>query len=147
MLNVFSSLFIKLASSFQTHLKVGPIQPKVPENQKMVGVKGNSVQLPIPIQDTIEELESNLSHNKLLDVGKHLVNYNEGKNKKLLYKNLVNIHAIKSALIWLKVNNLHYAHIEIPTNPEVLLPCIEDASICEVINEDSVSKDTAHIID
>ena len=27
------------------------------------------------------------------------------------------------------------------------MPCIEDTSICEVINEDSVSKDTAHIID
>ena len=72
MLNVFSSLFIKLASSFQIHLKLGTIHAKVPENQKMVDVKGNSVQLPIPIQDTIEELASNLSHNTLLEVGKHL---------------------------------------------------------------------------
>ena len=69
------------------------------KTKKMVGVKGNSIQLPIPIQDTIEELTSNLSHNTLLDVGKHLVIYNEGKSKKVLYKNLVNIHAIKTALI------------------------------------------------
>ena len=147
MLNIFSSLFIKLASSFQTHLKLEPIHAKVPENQKMVGVRGNSVQLPIPIQNTIEELESNLSHNKLLDVGKHLVIYNEGKNKKVLYKNLINIHDIKSILIWLEINNPHYAHIEIPTDPEELLPCIEDTSICEVINEDSVIKETEHTID
>ena len=147
MLNVFSSLFIKLASSFQTHLKLGPIHAYVPKNQKMVGVKGNSVQLPIPIQDTIEELASNLLHNTLLDVGKHLLIYNEGKSKKVLYKNLVNIHAIKTALIWLKSNNPHYAYIEIPTNPEELLSCTENTSACEVINEDLASKDTAHFTD
>ena len=146
-LNVFSSLFIKLASSFQIHLKLGPIQSKVPENQKMVGVKGNSVQLPIPIQNTIEELETNLSHNKLLDIGKHLVIYNKGKSSKVLYKNLVDIHAIKAALNWLKLNNPHYAHIEIPIDPEKLLPCIDNTSISEVKKEDIVSQDTPHFAD
>ena len=82
----------------------------------MSGIKGNSVQLPIPIQHTIDELNSNLSHNKLLDVGKHLVICNKGKSKQMVYKNLVNIHDIKAALVWLRANNPHYAHITIPHN-------------------------------
>ena len=98
-LNIFSLLFIKIASSFQTHLKLGPVQSKIPENQKMAGVRGNFIQLPIPIQNTIDELESNLSHNKLLDVGRYLVIYNKGKNNKVMYKNLVNIHDIKAVLV------------------------------------------------
>ena len=69
-LNAFSLLFIKLASNFQTHLKLGPTYSKIPENQKMVGIRGNSIQLPIPIQNTIDELESNLANDRLLDVNK-----------------------------------------------------------------------------
>ena len=133
-LNTFSLLFIKLASNFQTHLKLGPAYSKIPENQKMVGIKGNSIQLPIPIQNTIYELESNLSNNTLLDVGKHLIIYNEGNSsKEIIFKNLVNVHDIKDAiaLIWLKSHNNHYAHIVIPSNPNELLPVKNVAIINE----------------
>ena len=114
--------WVKIASSFQTHPKLRPIQSKVPENQKMAGVRGNSIQLPIPMQNTVDELESNLSRNKLLDISKYLVIYNKGKNGKVIYENLVNIQDIKAALVWLKSNNPNYAHIEIPVNAEELLP-------------------------
>ena len=111
-LNTFSFLFIKLASNFQTHLKLGPTYSKIPENQKMVGIRGNSIQLPIPMQNTIYELESNLSNNTLLDVRKHLIIYNKDNiNKEIIFKNLVNVHDIKDALIWLKSHKNHYTHI------------------------------------
>ena len=122
-LNAFSLLFIKLASNFQTHLKLGPTYSKIPENQKMVGVRGNSIQLPIPIQNTIDELVSNLANNRLLDINKHLIIYNKrNSNKETVFKNLVNVHNIKDALIWLKSHNRHYAHIFIPADPHELLP-------------------------
>ena len=62
----------------------------------MVRIRGNSIQLPIPIQNTIDELESNLSNNRLLDVNKHLIIYNKrNSNKETVFKNLVNFHNIK----------------------------------------------------
>ena len=143
-LKTFSLLFIKLASNFQTHLKLGPAYSKIPENQKMVGIRGNSIQLPIPIQNTIYELESNLSNNTLLDVGKHLIIYNKGNsNKEIIFKNLVNVHDIKDAFIWLKSHNNHYAHILIPSNPNELLP-VENVAIINEHNDiiDEIIKDT-----
>ena len=144
-LNIFSLLFIKLASSFQTHLKLGPVQSRVPGDQKMSGIKGNSVQLPIPIQHTIDDLNSNLSHNLLLDVGKHLVIYSKGKSKQMVYKNLVNIHDIKAALVWLKANNPHYAHITIPDDPENLLP-VESNADSRMLNDEINGRDTASTV-
>ena len=146
-LNIFSLLFIKIASSFQTHLKLGLVQSKIPENQKMAGVRGNFIQLPIPIQNAVDELESNLSHNKLLDVGKYLVIYNKGKNGKVIYENLVNIHDIKAALVWLKSNNPNYAHIEIPINAEELLPFKNLASTNVALNAKLNIPETASNID
>ena len=146
-LNIFSLLFIKIASSFQKHLKLGPVQSKIPENQKMAGVRGNSIQLPIPIQNTIDELESNLSQNKLLDVGKYLViyNYNKGKNGKVMYKNLVNIHDIKAALVWLKSNNPNYTNIEIPINAEELFPCENHTSTNLSLNEKLINNNIGSV--
>ena len=147
-LNAFSLLFIKLASNFQTHLKLGPTYSKIPENQKMVGVRGNSIQLPIPIQDTIDELESNLANNRLLDINKHLIIYNKrNSNKETVFKNLVNVHNIKDALIWLKLHNRHYAHISIPADPHELLPAQNVAIINEHIDDTNNYTDTVSILD
>ena len=147
-LNTFSLLFIKLVSNFQTHLKLGPTYSKTPENQKMVGVTGNSIQLPIPIQNTINELESSLSNNKLLDVNKHLIIYNKRNcNKETVFKNLVNVHNIKDALIWLKSHNHHYAHISIPSNPHELLPAQNVATINEHVEDTNNCTDTVSIVD
>ena len=147
-LNTFSLLFIKLASNFQTHLKLGPTYSKIPENQKMVGVRGNSIQLPIPIQNTIDELQSDLSNNRLLDVDKHLIIYNKrNSNKEIIFKNLVNVHNIKDALIWLKSHNRHYAHISIPSDPHELLPAQDVAIINQHIDDTNNCTDTVSIVE
>ena len=147
-LNTFSLLFIKLASNFQTHLKLGPTYSKIPENQKMVGVRGNSIQLPIPIQNTIDELESNLANNRLLDINKHLIIYNKrNSSKETVFKNLVNVHNIKDALIWLKTHNRHYAHISIPSDPHELLPAQNVAIISEHVDDTNNCTDTVSIVD
>ena len=147
-LNAFSLLFIKLASNFQTHFKLGPTYSKIPENQKMVGVRGNSIQLPIPIQNTIDELESNLANNRLLDINKHLIIYNKrNSNKETVFKNLVNVHNIKDALIWLRLHNHHYAHISIPADPHELLPAQNVAIINEHIDDTNNYTDTVSIVD
>ena len=147
-LDAFSLLFIKLANNFQTHLKLGPTYSKIPENQKMVGIRGNSIQLPIPIQNTIDELESNLANNRLLDVKKHLIIYNKrNSNKETVFKNLVKVHNIKDALIWLKLHNRHYAHISIPADPYELLPAQNVAIINEQIDDTNNYTDTVSIVD
>ena len=147
-LNTFSLLLIKLASNFQTHLKLGPTYSKIPENQKMVGVRGNSIQLPIPIQNTIDELESNLANNRLLDINKHLIIYNKrNSNKETVFKNLVNVHNIKDALIWLKSHNRHYAHISIPSDPRELLPAQNVAILNEHIDDTNNCTDTVSTVD
>ena len=150
-LNAFSLLFIELASNFPTHFKLGPTYSKIPENQKMVGVRENSIQLPIPIQNTIDELESNLANNRLLDINdinKHLIIYNKrNSNKETVFKNLVNVHNIKDALIWLKSHNRHYAHISIPADPHELLPAQNVAIINEHIDDTNNYTDTVSILD
>ena len=147
-LNEFSLLFIKLASNFQTHLKLGPTYSKIPENQKMVGVRGNSIQLPIPIQNTIDELESNLANNRLLDINKHLIIYNKrNSNKETVFKNLDNVHNIKDALIWLRLHNRYYVHISIPADPHELLPAQNVAIINEHIDDTNNYTDTVSIVD
>ena len=114
----------------------------------MVGVRGNSIQLPILIQNTIDELESNLANNRLLDINKHLIIYNKrNSNKKTVFKNLVNVHNIKDALIWLKSHNRHYTHISISADPHELLPAQNLAIINEHIDDTNNYTDTVSILD
>ena len=51
----------------------------------MMGISGNSIQLPIPIQNIVDEfqLESNLSNSRLLDVDLIII-YNRRNNNKIL---------------------------------------------------------------
>ena len=111
----------------------------------MVGVRGNSIQLPIPVQNTIDELQSNLSNNRLLDVDKHLIIYNKrNSNKEIVFKILSMSTISKMRLFGLNHITNHYAHISIPSDPHKLLP----AQNVAVINDDTNNfTDTVSIVD
>ena len=106
MLNL--SLFSKV---FQTVVKLGTVGRRVPYKPRLSALKGNAIHIPLPLQQTIKQLEKETDFTQ---IPANYIIMQHIKDNELLMRNLVDLPRVHKALAWLKKNNPIYEDIIIP---------------------------------
>lgn len=103
-LNDYERILIQRAKAFQTVQRMGTVANKNLPNRKMVQkVKGRTFHLPLPMEETLKKIcqptdPINIDHELYI-----LIRGIPTKSK-LVWEQLVDIHKVWDALIWLKAN-------------------------------------------
>jgi len=58
-LNTFEKIFIQRTKAFQTVLKIGTVNKKLPQRQMIQKIKGRTFHLPLFLQETLNKLCKN----------------------------------------------------------------------------------------
>ena len=114
-------MFIAPVKVFQTVVKLGAVGKHVPHNSRLSALKGNAIHIPLPLEQTIKQLQQETDFTKI--PAKYIITHHI-KNDELLLRNLVNLDNVHAALMWLKKNNPIYKEINIPTRPESLFSSV-----------------------
>ena len=109
-------MFISRVKVFQSVVKLGAVGKHAPHNSRLSALKGNAIHLPLPLEQTIKQLEEETDFTKIPD---NYIITHQIKNDELLLRNLVSLDNVHAALCWLKENNPFYKDINIP--PKQLL--------------------------
>ena len=131
-------MFISLVKNFQTVVKIGPVGKHVPQNSRLSALKGNAIHLPLPLEETIKQLEEETDFAKI--PAKYIITHHI-KNNELLLRNIVNLDNVHAALIWLKANNQFYKDIKIPARQLLFSEVSEDRPSNSSITRDSENSD------
>ena len=104
-------MFIAQVKVFQTVVKLGPVGRRVPYKPRLSALKGNAIHIPLPLQQTIKQLEKETDFTKI--PGEYII-MQRIQNNELLLRNLVHLPRVHKALAWLKKYNPLYKDIIIP---------------------------------
>jgi len=122
-LNTFEKMLIQRAKAFQTIVKMGTVSnKKIPERSKIQKVKGRTFHLPLPLQQTLNKICSDIDPINI-NYELYFIIRNIPTKSKIIWEDLVDIKKVFEALIWLKNNNFLYSHIILPNTHDKL--CLE----------------------
>ena len=111
-LTPMEKMFITLVKVFQTVVKLGAVGKHTPhQNSRLSALKGNAIHLPLPLEQTLKQLEEETDFTKI--PGQYIITHHI-KDNQILLRNLVDIDKVYDALCWLKENNPFYKDIIIP---------------------------------
>ena len=95
-------MFIAPVKVFQTVVKLGPVGKCIPYKPRLSALKGNAIHIPLPLQQTIKQLEKETDFTKIpanYIITQHIKKY------ELQLRNLVDLTRVHKALVCLKENN------------------------------------------
>ena len=119
-------LFISKVKVFQTVIKLGSVGKNAPPNSRLSALKGNCIHMPLPLEQTIKQLDEDIG---FTDLPSNYIMTHQIKGDELLLRNLVDLNKVYKALVWLKNNNDFYKDIDIPASPELLFTNLPDQQI------------------
>ena len=136
-------MFISTVKVFQTVVKLGAVGKHAPQNSRLSALKGNAIHIPLPLEQTIKQLEREIDFTKI--PANYIITHHI-KNDELLLRNLVNLDNVHAALCWLKEHNPIYKDIDIPPRPLLFSEVLsEEAPIptnsCEMSSSDESNSD------
>ena len=114
-------IFIAKAKVFQTVIKLGAVGKNVPSNSRLSALKGNAIHMPLPLEQTIKQLDEDTDFTK---IPANYIMTHHIKDDELLLRNLVNLDKVYAALAWLKNKNPFYRDINLPNRPELLFTSV-----------------------
>ncbi|MCP4491608.1 MAG: AAA family ATPase [Gammaproteobacteria bacterium] len=127
-LNMYEMMLIQLAKAFHSVIRLTPYRFRGNKGELVKAVKGTSIHFPLPIKDTLDYTESKLPSPQCLEI---LVD-SLPSSKRVVWRQLVDIKKVKSALNWLKQNNELYKNVEIVCDESLF-----DGTVTEVEQHDA----------
>ena len=118
-------MFISTVKVFQTVVKLGAVGKHVPHNTRLSALKGNAIHIPLPLEQTIKQLEEETDFTKI--PANYIITHHI-KNDELLLRSLINLENVHKALLWLKENNNFYKDINIPSKPSLFSDQLSEQS-------------------
>ena len=121
--------FIQRAKPYQTVVRLGTYTHKVPIYNSLKACKGNMFFLPLPLTNTMNTLEEVMKPNPVLpDPNLYIIVNGKPTTRGVVWRSLVQIDAIRSAVAKLRAINWLYK--------DIVDPCLdEDAQgVLEVVN-------------
>jgi hypothetical protein len=107
-LNYYEKLLIKKATCFQSIFKLTTLSRSNPKTL-FSATKGTSVYLPLNTQDTLIHINQTLPNFDNINI--YVDSLPNDQNQ--IWRNLVDMHKVRKALLWLKNNNQSYKNINI----------------------------------
>ena len=139
-LNSLELMICRRLKCFQTVIKPGPVSGKLPVSEKLEALKGRFILLPIHLEKTLEQLNSN--KNSFMDISDWVYCYGIPTKQNKVWRQFVDRNKVFKALCWLKENNCNYSDVELPDSAESFLPHVFDDSSTENENSDHSSNCT-----
>ena len=115
-------MFISQVKVFQTVIKLGAVGKHAPQHSRLSALKGNAIHMPLPLEQTIKQLEEETDFTKI--PANYIITHHIKENDELILRNLVDLDKVYEALVWLKKYNDSYKHIKIPINRELLFSSV-----------------------
>lgn len=110
-------MFISKVKVFQTVVRLGAVGRNVPSNSRLSALKGTSIHLPLPLEQTIKQLDNDTG---FLQLPSNFIMTHQIKGDEFLLRNLVDLDKVYKALVWLKYNHCEYKNIDLPERPDLL---------------------------
>ena len=120
-LTQFERIFIRQVAMYQTVFKLDTSAGNLPYNERMAAIKGFSVHLPVPLQNTLQQLGDGRP-GKLVDPRNFILLHGIPNKNRHVWQRLINVDNVFAALQWLVKHNPLYSNINLPENPIDLLP-------------------------
>ena len=120
-LNTFELLLLRRVNMFQSTVVLGPSGGHLKRSEKMRAMKGFCVHIPMPVEDTVVQLQK-LRPGQLVDPDKTIQVLGVPNKDKWVWNQLVKIDKVYNALVWYTKNNPLYSDVVLPANPDDLLP-------------------------
>ena len=148
-LNTLESQFIQRAKCFQTIVRLGTYTGKVPVYNSMKAIKGNIFFLPLPLQNTLDQLdEVGFGSDRLHEITTilpdpelyNIVDSHPTKDK-IVWQALVNIDRVKGAVNKLRDINWLYSTEDLGSIDDAKRKAIEVVSISDTPMLEKASKE------
>ena len=120
-LTQFERIFIRLVNMYQHILRLDTNKGDRPHSERMQALKGFTISLKVPVQNTIDQLGDGRP-GRLLNPNNSFMLLGIPNKSRKIWTKLVDINKIMTALQWLVVNNELYSDIKLPKDPYDLLP-------------------------
>ena len=110
-LNIFEQILIQKAKAFQTVIRLGPVKNKLPYSEKLKGIKGRVIYLPVPLQNNINVLPSCLPNHEL-----HILMNGVPTKNRIIWQDIVQVDKIHAAIEKLHEINPLYEDVKLPAD-------------------------------
>ena len=141
--NPFELNLLRRAKAYATIFKLGTSGGHLPYKYRANAMKGSVFYLPVPLEKTLETLKEDRLDSK--SCNPFIFVFGVPKKNREVWKSLIDVKRVHSALTWLVANNPEYEGISVPEDPEDIVR-LDDDDDSAADDQDAGSADEERII-